>query len=216
MPIAHKCLARIFFLLICSLMVLLCSGCNDSKVSEYEGTFLSNHEASEFSVLDHKGRVVSNLEHNGDAALLTFLFTKCTDVCPIVTSSIKKALNLLENPSDVVVVIVTVDPSGDTPTAVKNYISKWDLGDNWSYITGPEELVKPIWMSYFVSPQIAQSTKNSLANSFDRKYNVTHTSPVYILDRLGKARVVHTSPIDPNAVAVDLKKIMNKRTQTFK
>ena len=176
---------------------------------------MSNHEASEFSVLDHKGRVVSNLEHNGDAALLTFLFTQCTDVCPIVTSSIKKALNLLENPSEVVVMIVTVDPKGDTPAAVQNYISKWDLGDNWSYITGPEELVNPIWMSYFVSPQIAQSAKNSLENSFDRKYKVTHTSPVYILDRLGKARVVHTSPIDPNEVAGDLKKMINERTQDF-
>ena len=196
-------------------MVLLCSGCNNSRVSEYEGTFLSNHEASEFSVLDHKGRMVSNLEHNGDAALLTFLFTQCTDVCPIVTSSIKKALNLLENPSEVVVMIVTVDPKGDTPAAVQNYISKWDLGDNWSYITGPEELVQPIWTSYFVNPQLDQSVKNSLETAFSRKYKVTHTSPVYILDRLGKARVVHTSPIDPNEVAADLKKMINERTQDF-
>jgi len=209
-PTAYKCLARILFLLFFLLMILSYSGCNNPKVSEYEGTFLSNHEAREFSALDHKGRVISNLNHEADAALLTFLFTKCTDVCPIVTSSIKRALNLLEDPNEVIVVVVTVDPSGDTLTEVQNYLAKWDLGNNWSYITGPEELVQPIWMSYFVNPQLDQSVKNSLETAFSRKYKITHTSPVYILDSLGKARVVHTSPIDPNALARDLKKLIDE------
>ncbi|MQG01770.1 MAG: hypothetical protein FI714_06065, partial [SAR202 cluster bacterium] len=172
MPTAYKCLARILFLLFFLLMILSYSGCNNPKVSEYEGTFLSNHEAREFSALDHKGRVISNLNHEADAALLTFLFTKCTDVCPIVTSSIKRALNLLEDPNEVIVVVVTVDPSGDTLTEVQNYLAKWDLGDNWSYITGPEELVQPIWTSYFVNPQLDQSVKNSLETAFSRKYKV--------------------------------------------
>ena len=42
------------------------------------------------------------------------------------------------------------------------------------------------------------------------KYRVTHTSPVYILDRLGEAKVVHTNPIDPDSLAGDIKIVLDK------
>jgi uncharacterized membrane-anchored protein len=42
------------------------------------------------------------------------------------------------------------------------------------------------------------------------KYRVTHTSPVYILDRLGKAKILHTNPIDPKSLAGDIKILGNK------
>tara|TARA_Y100000588_G_scaffold81659_1_gene85941 strand:- start:519 stop:905 length:387 start_codon:yes stop_codon:yes gene_type:complete len=128
----------------------------------------------------------------------------------MVTSSIKRALELLEDPKEVRVIVVSVDPEGDTENNVQKYISKWSLGDNWSYVTGPEELIQPIWESYFVNPQLDHSVKNTLNNSFSMKYRVTHTSPVYILDRLGEAKVVHTNPIDPDSLAGDIKIVLDK------
>jgi len=192
-----------FFVLICSL------GCDYPGDPEYEGTFLSNHEASEFSVVDHKARAIANFGHHESPSLLTFLFTNCTDVCPIVTSSIKRTLNLLEDSKEVRVIVVSVDPKGDTEDKVQDYISKWGLGDNWSYVTEPEGLIQLIWESYFVKPQLDRSAKNALEKSFSRKYQVTHTSPVYILDNQGKARVIHTNPIDPESLAEDIKKVRN-------
>ena len=69
---------------------------------------------------------------------------------------------MLEDPKEVRVIVVSVDPEGDTEDSVQKYISKWSLGDNWSYVTGPEELLQPIWESYFVNPQLDHSVKNTL------------------------------------------------------
>ena len=206
----HGYLASLLFLTICFFILISSTGCDYPGEPEYEGTFLSNHKTSEFSVVDHKGRTTTNFGRNENPSLLTFLFTNCTDVCPIVTSSIRRALALLEDPKEVRVIVVSVDPEGDTEDSVQKYISKWSLGDNWSYVTGPEELLQPIWESYFVNPQLDHSVKNTLNKSFSMKYRVTHTSPVYILDRLGKAKILHTNPIDPKSLAGDIKILGNK------
>ena len=73
-------------------------------------------------MVDHKGRTTTNFGRNESPSLLTFLFTNCTDVCPIVTSSIRRALALLEDPKEVRVIVVSVDPEGDTEDSVQKYI----------------------------------------------------------------------------------------------
>ncbi len=44
----------------------------------------------------------------------------------------------------------------------------------------------------------------SLKSAMDRRYKVIHTAPVFVLDRDGIARVLHTNPIDPIQLAKDI------------
>ena len=49
--------------------------------------------------------------------LVTFLYTNCPDVCPLITSNLRVAQNLMGPAvsSKAQIIAVSVDPRGDTP-----------------------------------------------------------------------------------------------------
>ena len=189
-----------------SVALLILTSCGNPN--HLAGTRLSNHEGYSYSLVDHRGRVVTNSSRESKITVLTFMFTRCTDVCPIVTSNIRTALKEYALNEGVQVHIVTVDPEQDTPEAAAQFVEKWSLSSNWSFISGKEKDLRPIWNSYFVNPvNSTRSSKSgivSLKSALDRRYEVIHTSPVFVLDRDGIARVLHTNPINPIELAKDI------------
>ena len=88
-------------------------------------------------------------------------------------------------------------------------IKKWNLDTNWSFISGPREDLIPIWNSYFINPQkyevpIQKGGVEGINNALLEKETVIHSSPVYILNDIGVAKLVHTNPIDKEALTQDI------------
>ena len=53
--------------------------------------------------------------YRGKAVFVTFIYTHCPDVCPLITSNLRVALNLMgKKASKAQVIAVSVDPRGDT------------------------------------------------------------------------------------------------------
>ena len=73
---------------------------------------------------------------SGDVNLLTFLFSNCTDTCPQVASSIKHAIDSLEEDLTINIVAVSVDPNRDNKSTATQFIERNNLGDNSSFQTG--------------------------------------------------------------------------------
>ena len=194
---------------IFSIISLVGCSMNDAN-NALMGTKLSNHLGHEYVLSDHLGQNISS--RTGNTTVLTFMFTNCTDVCPIVTSKIKKALKNVKEPSKIDVHIISVDPNRDSMNSRISYINKWELPDNWVYLSGEESDLKLIWDVYFVNPQKGETGNNqqSIKSLFQERYQVIHTSPVYIIDRSGIPRVVHTSPISSEALARDINTVNNR------
>ena len=56
----------------------------------------------------------------GRFTLVTFLYTNCPDVCPLIAEHLNTALRQLGTTrADTRVLAVSVDPNGDTPSAVR-------------------------------------------------------------------------------------------------
>ena len=54
--------------------------------------------------------------YRGKAVFVTFLYTHCPDVCPLIASQLHNALSRLGSKAgQVQLVAVSVDPRGDTP-----------------------------------------------------------------------------------------------------
>lgn len=190
-------------LAIFSIIALVGCSTNDAN-NGLLGTKLSNHQGHEYVLSDHLGQSISS--RTDKLTVLTFMFTNCTDVCPIVTSKIKKAMTSLESPSEIDVHIISVDPHRDNRESRVSFMNKWDLPGNWVYLSGAQSELDLIWDAYFINPQkgeIADSQK-SLKSLFQERYQVVHTSPVYIIDRTGKPRVIHTNPITTEDLAKDI------------
>ena len=191
-----------FKLLLLFLLITSFFSCLDLDV--IQGNPLNNHNTIPFKVIDHQGQSIDTANMNQDIFLLTFVFTECSNVCPIVTCHIKQSLILNDSEEETPVILISVDPENDTEEAVYNFIEKWELTSNWSYITGNKNSLEPIWKNYFINP-INTHPMEKLSKNLAAKNRIIHTSPVYIFNKNGSAKGVHNSPIDPEKLVSDMK-----------
>lgn len=70
--------------------------------------------------------------------VLSFVYTSCTTVCPMVTSVMSDLQSKLGSrlDKDVRLVTLTVDPARDTPSKLKSYAAQFDAKPSWFWLTG--------------------------------------------------------------------------------
>ena len=85
--------------------------------------------ATNFTLRDQHGRLVSLAGQRGKIVLLTFLYTHCIDVCPLIAANLDHAVRALgSRASQVTIIAVSVDPKRDTPKAVRSYTAERGVG----------------------------------------------------------------------------------------
>jgi len=74
----------------------------------------------------------------GRIAVVNFVYTTCTTVCPITSAIFAEMQRKLGKAPgrDVVLVTITVDPVRDTPERLREYAARYDTADGWVYLTG--------------------------------------------------------------------------------
>jgi protein SCO1/2 len=154
----------------------------------------------EFQLRDQAGRIVDLAKQRGRVVLLTFLYTHCVDVCPLTAEHLQLALESLgRRRSDARVLAISVDPVGDTPSAVRHFIRVHRLGPQFHYLTGPRSTLRRIWTEYLVH---SSSRTGGL---------VDHTLYTLLLDRSLKGRVLYDSTAKVSAIAHDLRILLGMR-----
>ena len=212
------------------LLVIVLTACS-SPPEEFLGTELTSASpATPFELTDQFGQTVSLSDYEGKVVLLTFLYTNCPDVCPIVTSQLREAHEMLGSVADEVAFIaISVDPERDSVEAARAFSESWEMTDNWVFLVGDEEELSPIWKAYYLDPAInaqsredaddhaedvsIQTTQRSgvsaLGQDIESRYLVIHSTPVYLIDREGIMRVVSTPPLDIESLIHDIKLLVN-------
>ena len=213
--------------LIVSVVLMGCStGGGDMSFS---GTVIEDRrDAPDFRLTDHFGNSASLAGYNeGRVVVLTFLYTYCPDICPIVAHHVKNVYDLLaDDAGDVSIVVVSVDPERDTVERAREYSDAWEMAESWAYLVGSEEELAPVWEAYYVSPvsldefrlaDVPEEWKvervrgvDALRRDIASRYTVTHQAPVYLIDKRGRVRVLHTLPIDPSDVAADVRALLRE------
>ena len=91
---------------------------------------------------NYLGQQVNLNSYKGKAVLVTFIYTHCPDVCPLITSNLRIAQNLMgANLSKSEVVAVSVDPKGDTAPAISAFLARHQMTGRMQYLVGtPKEL----------------------------------------------------------------------------
>ena len=194
---------------------------------EFNGTLLTNADpAPGFTLTDQFDRSTSLDTFSGNVVVLTFLYTNCPNVCPIVTSQLRDVYQGLGSDAESVsFVAVSVDPENDTVEAAARYLSKWELADRWRFLVGDRAKLEPIWESYYIDPVIDDPETATLVSSLQTpqptgaidtlrgkisdRFLVIHSTPVYLIDAEGRRRVVFTAPLDPNEVIQDIRTLLN-------
>lgn len=70
-------------------------------------------------------------------AVVQFIFTTCTTLCPVLTATLSQAEDdIVAADSDVQIISITIDPERDTPRRLKEYSGMYGAGGNWTFLTG--------------------------------------------------------------------------------
>lgn len=87
--------------------------------------------------------VLSDLR--GKAVLVTFLYTHCVDVCPLITANLRIVLQRL-GPQErkVEIVAVSVDPRGDTRQSVATFLAAHHMTGRMKYLIGSAHELGPV------------------------------------------------------------------------
>jgi protein SCO1/2 len=146
---------------------------------------------------DASGHAVTLAGQRGRYVLVTFLYTHCPDVCPLIASNLNAALRALgPERSDVRVLAVSVDPAGDTPAAVRAYAKRMHLEPQFRYLIGTRTKLRPVWAAWHVL-------------SIQRKPGlVDHLAYTMLVDRAGKERVLYDSQVRAQQVIHDLRRLL--------
>ena len=76
---------------------------------------------------DQNGKLFKLSSLRGKAVFLTFVYAHCPDVCPLMMQALGAAKRSLPDPSIMQIVAVSVDPKGDTPKVVKEFLRAREL-----------------------------------------------------------------------------------------
>jgi protein SCO1 len=162
---------------------------------------LDRKPAPGFRLADARGGILDSRALRGRPYLLTFLFTDCRDVCPLIGREIGEALRLLgPRATEAAAVAITVDPEGDTRPTVRAWVRKHSLPPNFHYLVGSRGRLEPVWRAYFAAPQ-PPGTEES-----------RHTASIWVIDARGRLRAKFSGgvPVRPVDIAHDLRLLVRE------
>ena len=154
----------------------------------------------DFSLMDQKREPFEFKTLRGKIVLLTFVYTTCPDVCPLVTvsmRSVQKDLSPKERES-VYVLSVTTDPEIDTPEILKSYGERHQVDfTNWSLLTGNIQQLALIWKAFGI--KVLRKARGL----------VSHTSLTALMDKKGVVRLTyHGAAPDAKVILEDLRMLL--------
>jgi protein SCO1/2 len=95
---------------------------------------------SEAPLLDQDGRRVRLAKDviGARIAVVNFIYTSCTTVCPVSSATFQQLQKRLAGASgkEVVLVSITVDPLRDTPQRLREYAARYEAREGWVWLTG--------------------------------------------------------------------------------
>ena len=124
-----------------------------SSVTAYNGKQLAREPIDIMPLTDQDGEQYSLTSDANGVVVVSFIFTRCPDVCPILTQSLiaVEASLTEEERDDVTFVSISVDPHHDTPAVLKEYSER--MGASWPHLTGSMEELEDVWATFAVVVQ---------------------------------------------------------------
>jgi protein SCO1/2 len=158
--------------------------------------------APDFALTSQDGAEVTLAALRGKVVAVSFIYTSCPDICPMLTDKMARVQDALGTDfgSKVAFVSITVDPERDTPEVLKGYAEAFDAQlAGWSFLTGEPAKVLEVAHRYGVA--VAKAADGG----------VDHTLLTTLIDRQGTMRVQYLGyRFDEEEFRRDLQSLVNE------
>ena len=169
-----------------------------SSQHEFAGTVIEQpQEFGSFELFRVGGEAVHFPEAwRGKALLVFFGYANCPDVCPLTMSELAKVYRDLNEPDDLQIVMVTVDPSRDTPERLQQYVGNFH--QSFVGLSGSPATIAKASTAFYATSVLQNNG------------TVSHNSHVTLVDRGGKMRMVYTQGNIPK-MTEDLRYVLTQK-----
>jgi protein SCO1/2 len=155
-----------------------------------------------FALTSQDGKEVTLQSLRGKVVAVTFIYTSCPDICPMLTDKMARVQDALgaDFGAKVAFVSISFDPERDTPAVLKEYAQAFqaDLA-GWSFLTGDPAKVLEVAHRYGVA--VAKQSDGA----------IDHTLLTTLIDRQGTMRVQYLGyRFDEAEFRRDLESLVNE------
>ena len=153
-------------------------------------------QAPPLALKNYLGQPVNIDSYRGKAVLVTFLYTNCPDVCPLIASNLRVAQNLMgeKTAANTQIIAVSVDPKGDTPKAVATFLAKHEMTGRMQYLVGSAHELAKVWQAWGVG-----SERDANQPQF-----INHSGLIYGITGSGKRLSIYAADFRPAEIAHDV------------
>jgi len=96
----------------------------------------------EVVLTERNGKPMNLAELRGKIWIADFIYTQCTDTCPLQTAEMAKLQELWTNDRDLRLVSISVDPERDTPKMLTRYAARFHADrQRWLFLTGDKNQI---------------------------------------------------------------------------
>jgi len=146
---------------------------------------------------DSLRKPVNISNYRGKAVLVTFIYTHCPDVCPLIVGHLHSALATLgPAASKLQIIAVSTDPIGDTPKTVKKFLAAHEMTGKMQYLIGSRPNLERVWKAWNI---VVHPPKGPNAPDV-----VEHSAEVYGIDASGKITTVYPANFQPRTIVHDV------------
>jgi protein SCO1/2 len=150
--------------------------------------------APALALRNYSGGHVSLAALRGKAVLVTFVYTHCPDVCPLIVSDLAAAQRGLgKEARHLRILAVTVDPRRDTPAAIRSFLATRGATGRMDYLLGTPGQLRRAWKAWDVSVITGRNHRTA-----------GHSSIVYGITASGRMAVVYPSNFTPQQIIHDV------------
>jgi len=145
--------------------------------------------APDFLLTDQNGSAFSLRSLRGRPALVTFIDPLCRNLCPLEAKVLNDVVRRAAPADRPAIAAVSVNPSGDTPRALRQDAVKWQLVPQWRWGIGSHAALARVWRDYEIGVSVAKRTIVGIT-----VHEVSHTEATYVVDATGHERAVFVYP----------------------
>ncbi len=96
----------------------------------------------DFSLIQRDGRRVTLADLRGKVWIANFIYTHCTETCPLQSAQMARLQEELKTEPDFRLMSITVDPQQDTPEVLSEYATRFGADrERWLFLTGNKRAI---------------------------------------------------------------------------
>lgn len=97
---------------------------------------------AQHQLLSHTGDTFSLADIRGKVFVADFFFTRCKNICPMMSAQLRRVQNYFANNDGVRIVSYSIDPENDTAAVLSEYAGRYEVKkEKWLMLTGDKKTI---------------------------------------------------------------------------